>query len=644
VNAPRLQGSNGPVQLGQQLGRGGEGAVFEVVGNADRVAKIYLKEVSPERSAKLLAMQTLRTPALDSLTAWPIDVLKLPNGKVGGFVMANMRNSKDIHALYSPKSRLTEFPNADWRMLVRAALNTAKAFAVLHEAGCLVGDVNHGGVRVAQDATVKLIDCDSFQITQGTRTFVCEVGVDNFTPAELQGKSFKDVVRTKNHDNFGLAVLVFQMLMMGRHPFAGRYRGPEDMPIDKAIGQFRYAYSKDTSTTGMQVPPNTAPVESASADVVQLWERAFGRGGTSPSGRPTAQEWMRALAKVETSFVRCTRNPAHYYHGPFGKCPWCPIEQIGVVLFPIPTGFAIPSAGGTFVLDVVWAQIKSVAPPPQVPAVLPSPSVGPSPEALKAKSERTRWKMSGYVVAAMTAVFGLVLNANWWLPWLVAAFFSGRWTNGLSSAADLKPFQDRYFSAHRNHEMLAKKWLVEGPSNAFNDKLMQYQKLRDELLGLPLVRKERYARLVAHRREDALRRFLDTFKIYNAKIPGIGRTKIDALESWNIETAADITQQAVMEVPGFGPALTSRLIQWRAQMERKFTFDPASSVDPRQVADLDRSIAVRRSELENELRRAPGTLTQIRATILARRQAIHEPLTGALRELAQANVDLNHVR
>ncbi|RYH00144.1 MAG: hypothetical protein EON58_01300 [Alphaproteobacteria bacterium] len=644
MSLPRVHGSQGPLQLGRQLGKGGEGAVFEIMGSPDRVAKVYLKEASAERSAKLLAMQTLRTPALDSLTAWPIEVLKLPNGRVGGFVMANLRDSKDIHALYSPRSRVAEFPKADWRMLVRASLNTAKAFAALHEANCLVGDVNHGGVRVAQDATVKLIDCDSFQVTQGSRTFVCEVGVDNFTPAELQGKSFKDIIRTKNHDNFGLAVLIFQLLMMGRHPFAGRYRGPEDMPIDKAIGQFRYAYSKDSAATGMQVPPNTAPVLAASSEVAELWERAFGRAGVQSNGRPSAHDWVRILGKVEQSFARCTRNPAHYYFASYGKCPWCPIEQIGVILFPVPVGQAIPGAGGIFKLEIVWAQIKSIAPPPHVPSTFQIPTAAPSQAAIAARKEHRSWKVRGFVTAAATLAFGLLVNVNWWFPWLVAAWFTGRWANRIGVQDNRTGFKDRYEQAYRHHEALAKKWSIDGPSNAFNAKLAHYQKVRDELLGLQALRDQRYQTLVAQRRQDALRKYLDAFEIYKARIPGIGRAKVDALESWNIDTAADITMNAVLQVPGFGPALTSRLLAWRAEVERGFKFNPNSGVDPQQVANLDRTIALRRMELQEELKKAPAALTQLRGSILARRQAIEQPLMRAMHELAQANADYAHVR
>lgn len=644
MNPPQVFNSRGSIPLGRLLGRGAEGGVYEIVGARDKVVKIYHREASSERAAKLIAMQSLRTIALESLTAWPVEVVTFPNRKVAGFIMENMSVLKDIHALYSPRSRVAEFPKADWRMLVRAAINTARAFAVLHDAGHLVGDVNHGGVVVAQDATVKLVDCDSFQITLGSRTFVCEVGVDNFTPAELQGKSFKSVVRSQNHDNFGLAILIFQLLMMGRHPFAGRYRGPEDMPIDKAIGQFKYAYSRDGALTGMEVPPNTAPVGVASAEIAQLWERAFGRSGVSLNARPSARDWVRSLSKVEQSFARCSKNPAHYYHGPYGRCPWCPIEQIGVILFPVPVGFAIQGASGSFDLELVWKQIKSVAPLPHVPSTFQLPALSPSPRAVAAKAEKTRWKIGGYMVALLTFSFGLWVNSDFWIPWLVAAWLTGRWANGLGTTDHVDSFKNSCDGARIAYETLAKRWATEGPSNAFDQRLAQLQKVRDELVGLRVLRDQRYAALVSRRRQDALHRYLNSFEIYKAKIPGIGPAKIDALESWNIDTAADITMHAVLNVPGFGPALAGRLVAWRSQLERRFRFDPNSAVDPGQVATLDRTIGLRRIELQEELKKGPAALTQLRANILARRNAIQEPLVRAMQEFAQATADYDHVR
>lgn len=44
------------VTLGREPARGGEGAIREVTGRADWVAKLYAKLPSPERAAKLAAM------------------------------------------------------------------------------------------------------------------------------------------------------------------------------------------------------------------------------------------------------------------------------------------------------------------------------------------------------------------------------------------------------------------------------------------------------------------------------------------------------------------------------------------------------------------------------------------------------------
>lgn len=65
------------------------------------------------------------------------------------------------------------------------------------------------------DATVRIIDCDSFQVRAGSQLFVCEVGVPLYTPPELQGAALGE--RTVVHDLFGLAVVIFQLLFVGGH-------------------------------------------------------------------------------------------------------------------------------------------------------------------------------------------------------------------------------------------------------------------------------------------------------------------------------------------------------------------------------------------------------------------------------------------
>ena len=250
-----------------------------------------------------------------------------------GFLMSKVTGHKDIHVLYGPKSRVRDFANADWRFLLRASLNTARAFAVVHDSGCVIGDVNHGSVLVSEKATVRLVDCDSFQIVVGDRRFPCEVGVQEFTPPELQNAAFVGTIRTTNHDNFALAILIFRLLFMGKHPFAGRYLGKGDMPPERAIAEFRFVYGARQPLIQMERPPGAPSLSLVGNVVGSLFEQAFAREMVA-GGRPTGRQWADALADLEKEVIPCRTNKAHWYPRSNPACPWCAMEAVtGAALF-----------------------------------------------------------------------------------------------------------------------------------------------------------------------------------------------------------------------------------------------------------------------------------------------------------------------
>src|SRR5665213_2177366 len=248
---------NRRVDLGPQLGVGGEGAVFEVVGRPDSVAKIYHKPLDARGEQKLRLMATLARPDLLTVAAWPMATLQqTPNGPLVGILMPRVSGHKEIHTLYSPAHRKKEFPTADWAFLIQSAMNCAVAFDAIHRRGHAIGDVNQSNVLVSPKAMVSLIDCDSYQISAGGKSFPCEVGVPLYTPPELQGQSFRGVVRTHNHDRFGLAVLIFHLLFVGRHPFSGRPLTRGELPIEKAIKEFKFAFSRAAAQLQIAPPPH----------------------------------------------------------------------------------------------------------------------------------------------------------------------------------------------------------------------------------------------------------------------------------------------------------------------------------------------------------------------------------------------------
>src|SRR6516164_6695190 len=287
-----------PLYVGSEIGSGGEGSVFEVRDRSDLVVKLYRKTLEPGKASKIASMAKIVYERLLKLTAWPIEPIHVRSatGAIVGFTMPKIIGHKQAFSLYSPKLRLREFPKASWQFLIRSAANAARAFAVVHESGHVIGDVNHGNLFIGERATVRLIDCDSFQITVNGSRWLCEVGVPTHQPPELQNvKTYKRVVRTPNHDNFGLAVIVFQMLFMARHPFSGRFLGTGDMPMERAISEYRFAYGSNAATMQMEPPPVSLGLNGVTPDLALLFERAFSRQGSQPNGRPNAREWETAL-------------------------------------------------------------------------------------------------------------------------------------------------------------------------------------------------------------------------------------------------------------------------------------------------------------------------------------------------------------
>ena len=192
----------------------------------------------------------------------------LPHGRSICFTMAKMVLSAVLSCRGSPiANRSTRYTapltgkspsrTQTGNSLVRTAKNLAAAFYIIHKYGYVIGDVNEGNILVTKKACVRLIDCDSFQVQTRDTIYHCEVGVAQFTPPELQkSKDFK-MLRTRNHDNFGLAILIFLLLFMGRHPFSGVYKGTDDMPIERAIAEFRFAFGRSAALKAMSPPPNS---------------------------------------------------------------------------------------------------------------------------------------------------------------------------------------------------------------------------------------------------------------------------------------------------------------------------------------------------------------------------------------------------
>ena len=631
-----------PVATGKELGRGGEGAVFDIISRPHSVAKVYLKPPNAEHAAKLAAMVGVGNAGLLKVAAWPTETLHDPAGAVVGFAMPKVGGHEPIFKLYGPRQRLQEFPKADWRFLIHAAANAARAFSLVHSTGLVIGDVNHGNLVVAQDATVRMIDCDSFQLSSGSKTWFCTVGVGTHQPPEMQGRdSYAGILRTPNHDNFGLAVIVFQLLCMARHPFAGRFAGSGEPPsIEEAIAASRYAYSRDRTRTKLEPPPGSLPVGALTSDIQDLLERAFAPGAER-TGRPIAQQWVRALEDLGSNLKACRTNAAHFYKTSLKACPWCAIEgATGVTLFPV---VFIPGVGGTGGMAALWQEFGRLGEPVALGPVPSTPvSNGkPSSEAQKAAKDGKGLRLAAWASVAASAALTLAVAPVAFRPLMagaegVLAFLIHR--HGKSNGPG--PFRTRLNAVQQEWIALERAWLAPNSSVDVPQLRTAIARAKAEYDGLPGEQAKRMQVLFERRRNKQIEEHLDRFSLANAKIPGIGPTKVATLASHGITTAGDIVASRVLLIPGFGPSTAAKLTAWRRTREATFTFDPNRGVAASDQAIVERDISIRKTALERDVSMNLGRLK----TALAGATTLHQALHGKAAELeplyAQALADV----
>jgi DNA-binding helix-hairpin-helix protein with protein kinase domain len=633
-----VDASGREIRLDKLLGQGGEGAVYGIVATNHFVAKIYHAPLKADRATKIQMMAAHSDEAVKQLTAWPIGLIFTKAGRAPiGLLLPKVENSKDVHKLYSPKSRLAEFQKANWRFLVIACANIARSFKAVHSTGSVIGDINEGSVLVADNARVKLIDCESFQWAANGRRFACEVGVETFTPPELQGKNFREVVRTINHDSFGLAVMIFLLLFMGRHPFAGRFLGRGDMPIPKAISEFRFAYSAMRADVQMDKPPGTPPLSIVGDEVAFMFEKAFAKQ-MAQGGRPDPTEWVTALENLEKLLKQCTVNPSHWHYRGV-SCPWCPMEaSTGVELFPfVGKGTAIPLQD----LTALWRQIEGLRSPGPAPEIQP-PSPQPSAEAIALSGSYRRANMLAFAVALLIgaiAVFGqLKAPAPFLLLFgaLLSFFGARKW---FDKSSDIYKFRDAAARAENVWNQANSQWLERAGSKAFDDKKQQILGIRQAVDYLPTLRTKKLNDLRKSLRHAQLVRYLDSFEIDRARLDGIGEGRKRTLQSYGIETAADLLNSRVESVPGFGPKLCGTLYSWRHSLEGQFTFNPATGVDQRDINKIEQEIAAERRKLEEAVRAEFSELSNIHARILNVRNQLRSPIENTFREYLQARAN-----
>ncbi len=404
------------VEVGNVLSRGGEGIIHDAPALPHLVAKIWRQ--ASDAQARKLGILLRQPPSLpdDSWQrlelAWPADALYDEQNVMQGYLMPRVPLDQyhELVRFCIPAARRTleqargaQFSRQE---LLAIARNVCEAFGHLHRAGYTIGDVNHTNFLVRPDGKVFVIDLDSVQATDADTGEVhrCTVGKEDFTPPRLMGLRFEDVDRTPDDDLFGLAVLVFQILMNGSHPYD---------PVDQSGGQgqvrqenIRRGYSpyvnldviQARAVLDLQNIPDQAIREQQRRNILALiglgatadfdtvlgprmsswlelepaFRDLFGRAfGDEQNGRPSPIEWIQAIDSVRASLPPVAPAPPPVpppvipSGPPVAPAPAAQARPVMTPAAPIPGAQAPAASPGTQPPAVVWRPSRPANPPPQ---------------------------------------------------------------------------------------------------------------------------------------------------------------------------------------------------------------------------------------------------------------------------------------
>jgi DNA-binding helix-hairpin-helix protein with protein kinase domain len=643
-----LDGSGRPVALDRLLATGGEGSVYLLQGDPNSVAKVYHKPTD-KQAIKLSAMigMTQSQPRLLKVATWPSSPLFDRTSRIAvGFLMPRLVGYKEIWQLYNPVPRLSDFPKANWLFQIHAASNLAAAFDEVHKTGCVIGDVQMKNAQVSERALVRLVDCDSFQVIANGSQFYCEVGLPDYTPPELQNKPFDGVIRTANHDCFGLAVLIYQLLFVGRHPFAG-YIGPDEPSFQRLIAEYRFSQSPNAAKLLMQNPRFTPTIDTIPNDVATLFRRAFERGSES-GGRPRPVEWLKALRNLAGNTVKCKEDSSHTYWRQAKECVWCRLSADGGPEYY----FGVASEANTFevnedkIREIIRRlnNVQSIDYRYDRNAFIPRDHPSPEPIPRRLREHRTVERILRVVfIGSLFAMpLGFVHIALLIIAILVFVVF-GLW---LWISVIESPWQQEYNrrtlilrAAENDLADLERRWnkCVSNKADTqrdikgkINDGISKVRRLAEQFSA-------EHVQLIQRTQSVAVLRHLRLHLIADANISGIGEGRKRTLQQNHIFTAADLYWDAVLSIPGFGEGLAGNLMAWKDEISRKFRLTPTTAISATEFKALVAKYRTHQKQLLHDLNRLIVVYESIPATCLSELKALRPAIAISCRTWCQAN-------
>ncbi len=232
------------IRLGEEIGEGGEAKVFHLdplaPGQKQLANKYVVKIYEPssvygegrlDPEPKLLLLDAIWKARKKQLKGFyfPKYLVYNEHRRCVGFLMpfchgysltdifGCFENQRTVERMFRPP--FLRDINKNWTRveLATLALNILKKLDSLHQAGILMCDVNTSNILVNENLNSFFIDVDSYQVGG----YPCPMFRREYASPRIMAKGCpSDEMLNSNDENYSIAVLLFQILFLGQHPYA----------------------------------------------------------------------------------------------------------------------------------------------------------------------------------------------------------------------------------------------------------------------------------------------------------------------------------------------------------------------------------------------------------------------------------------
>ncbi len=290
----------------KELGRGGQGVVYEVdyLGSRMALKRYFPGKIADEKAFYDNLRENVKNGAPDSVFLWPREIVKPTDGAFGYLMELRRKEYVEFSRFLLTRARFASVEAA-----TNAALNVVKGFRALHNRGYSYQDLNDGNFFF-NPATGDASICDNDNVAPYGTNLGIAGKCRYMAPEVVVGKKLPNA----HTDRFSLAVILYRIFFLD-HPLEGA-RTLVPCLTEELERRF---YGDEPIFVWDPTNNSNRPVPGAHSNEIRLWPlfpqfvrdaftKAFSREclvGADAERRPIDREQFETLARLRAATFRC---------------------------------------------------------------------------------------------------------------------------------------------------------------------------------------------------------------------------------------------------------------------------------------------------------------------------------------------------